>query len=54
MESLQRLDAVEFFTIDVITEAIQIAHELNKLEFVSYLMTLKQRRFPGTHKKFEL
>lgn len=54
MEALQQLEDRDFFTAQVLAKALQLAHELGKIEFVTYFMTLKQGRFPGGQRKFEL
>lgn len=53
MEELQSLEVQEFYTLEVLQEAIQVAHVMDKLEFVTYFMTVKQRKFADVHKKFE-
>jgi hypothetical protein len=54
MEALRQLEAQEFYTQEVLAEALNLAHQLGKIEFVTYFMTLKQRMFPGKQRKFEL
>lgn len=54
METLRQLDTNNFYTKEVLTEALQLAHQMGKIEFATYFMTLNQVRVPRGERKFEL
>lgn len=54
MEAMKQLELQDFFNLEVLPQALTLAHQLGKIEFVTYFMTIKQRKFPTGTRKFEL